>query len=705
VTAAGFDPERVRQLAFGAERPAPVDEILRSHGAEVDAQLGELSAALADLRPVPGTLSTAAEAGAVAVLDDLAAVVADCRRRLDQPQAALRVVFMGRTLAGKSTLYETLTGGDGRRIGAGAQRATRDCAEHSATALGGLVLIDPPGVGAFDGEQDVEAAFDAAKSSDLIAWVATTDSTQEETARALRMIAAAGRPVVVIVNCRADIDTPARRRRFLREPGRAFAEASGHLGPVLRALDSAGAAPVATVAVHARAAFDGARAREQGEPAERGEAAEPAERGEAAELWAASRIDNLLQVFRAHGLRGASQRRLLRSADLGRDAVDAGAGMLADLADRLARDAAVAAAAARDLSGRVQSLFDDHLDRLRVAAARLVDERRLWVHQQNVRDKRAVERAWTALHHELAADGRSLLGGHTAQLRSALDECLRAFDHDWSVPLTDPANRPLFFQPMASAWVHTGVKSAGAAAGGIVGLSVGGLPGAAVGLALGWALPQVADRLASRFRSREQVMRDRRASLSAQANAYLDWVRETWIHIFVDSVLRPAWQRFQAEQAVLDRHLGSEEQLAAVTGKAAGRCEGQRAILDAAAARALLGLTGRQRAASAVGWACRVPGVGIAALVRDADVLEELSLFPPDIVEPCTAVPPGQPAVAAVRVVAAHVPAVTGVGVWSPGVEVEVAARPAAGRVAAVQGLARAVAAVDVRIVAAAGAP
>ena len=97
--------------------------------------------------------------------------------------------------------------------------------------------------------------------------------------------------------------------------------------------------------------------------------------------------------------------------------------------------------------------------------------------------------------------------------------------------------------------------------------------------------------------------------------------------------------------------------------------------------------------------------MGIAALVGDADVLEELALFPPDTVEPCTSVPPAQPAVAAVRVVAAHVPAVTGVGVWSPGVEVEVAARPAAGRVAAVQGLARAVAGVDVRIVAAAGAP
>ncbi|MGZ4618548.1 MAG: GTPase, partial [Frankiaceae bacterium] len=658
---AGFDLARIRQLAFGVELPAPADEILRAHTAEVGAQLADLAAALDGLRRLPHTardstardstardstardrigpatlpptlsralpptpsasLAPAVEAGASAVLDDLAAVLADCRRRLNGPGTAVRVVFMGRTLAGKSTLYEALTDGDGRRIGTGAQRATRDCAEHAAAVLrpgldhcddlGGLVVVDPPGVGALDGEQDVEAAFDAAKGSDLIAWVATTDSTQEETARALRMIAAAGRAVVVIVNCRADIDTPARRRRFLREPDRAFADLSAHLGPVLRALDSAGAAPVATVAVHARAAFDATRV---------------AEPDVGAPLWAASRIGDLLDVLRAHGVRAASQRRLLRSADLGRDAVDAGTGMLADLADRLGRDEEVAAAAAQDLARRVQAVFDDALMGLRVAAYRLADERRSWVHQQNVRDKRAVERAWATLHYQVAAVGRSLLQEHTAQLRAALDECLRAFDHDWSVPLTDPANRPLFFQPMASAWVHTGVKSAGAAAGGVVGLSVGGLPGAAVGLVLGWALPQVADRLAGRFRSREQVMRDRRASLAGQLNAYLDWVRETWVQTFADGVLRPAWQRFEAEQSVLAARRAGEQRLAAATADLARQCKQRRAVLDAAAARALLGLAGRPRAAAAIGWTYRLPGVGMAAVVGDPEAIEELSL-------------------------------------------------------------------------------
>jgi hypothetical protein len=113
-----------------------------------------------------------------------------------------------------------------------------------------------------------------------------------------------------------------------------------------------------------------------------------------------------------------------------------------------------------------------------------------------------------------------------------------------------------------------------------------------------------------------------------------------------------------------------------------------------------LGLAGRPRAATALGWTRRVAGVGLAAVVGDADLLEELSLFPPDTVEPCTPVPLGQPAVAAARVVAAHVPAITAMRVLPTGVDVAVTAPPAPGRVAAVQGLAREMSGLDVRIVA-----
>ena len=54
MAAAGFDLDRIRQLAFGAERPAAADDILRTHTAEVDAQLADLAAGLDGLRRLPG---------------------------------------------------------------------------------------------------------------------------------------------------------------------------------------------------------------------------------------------------------------------------------------------------------------------------------------------------------------------------------------------------------------------------------------------------------------------------------------------------------------------------------------------------------------------------------------------------------------------------------------------------------------------------
>lgn len=45
---------------------------------------------------------------------------------LPESSSAMRVVLMGRTMAGKSTLLAALTGGSDDRIGVGAQRTSRD---------------------------------------------------------------------------------------------------------------------------------------------------------------------------------------------------------------------------------------------------------------------------------------------------------------------------------------------------------------------------------------------------------------------------------------------------------------------------------------------------------------------------------------------------------------------------------------------------
>jgi len=85
------------------------------------------------------------------------------------------ITLFGRTMAGKSTLMEILTEGDGSSIGKGAQRTTLDVRKYQ---WNGLEITDVPGIGAFEGDEDEQIAFEAAKTADLILFLITDDAPQ-----------------------------------------------------------------------------------------------------------------------------------------------------------------------------------------------------------------------------------------------------------------------------------------------------------------------------------------------------------------------------------------------------------------------------------------------------------------------------------------------------------------------------------------------
>ena len=62
------------------------------------------------------------------------------------------LTLFGRTMSGKSTLMEILTKGDGKSIGIGAQRTTRDVRSYEWQGLTCNGMF--PGVAAFDGDGD-----------------------------------------------------------------------------------------------------------------------------------------------------------------------------------------------------------------------------------------------------------------------------------------------------------------------------------------------------------------------------------------------------------------------------------------------------------------------------------------------------------------------------------------------------------------------
>lgn len=137
------------------------------------------------------------------------------RLRLDR----FSITLFGRTMAGKSTLMEILTRGDGRSIGLGAQRTTRDVRSYTWK---GMEVTDVPGIAAFEGAEDEELAFKSARQADLVVFLITDDAPQPVEAECLTRVCKLGKPVLGICNVKVAVDEKEDLLLFLRNPKRPF---------------------------------------------------------------------------------------------------------------------------------------------------------------------------------------------------------------------------------------------------------------------------------------------------------------------------------------------------------------------------------------------------------------------------------------------------------------------------------------------------
>ncbi|MCI8514437.1 MAG: GTPase [Lachnospiraceae bacterium] len=145
-------------------------------------------------------------------------------RKLTEDIAAISkggfsITLFGRTMAGKSTLMEILIRGKGESIGKGAQRTTRDVRTYTYR---GLQITDVPGIAAFEGNEDEETAFEAAKKCDLILFLITADAPQASEAECLSRILGLGKPVICLVNVKANINGADDLAMFRRDIRKAF---------------------------------------------------------------------------------------------------------------------------------------------------------------------------------------------------------------------------------------------------------------------------------------------------------------------------------------------------------------------------------------------------------------------------------------------------------------------------------------------------
>lgn len=126
---------------------------------------------------------------------------------LHESQRDFSIVVYGRTMAGKSTLMEILTRGNGKSIGKGDQRTTRDVRSYY---WNGLKITDVPGICAFEGKEDERLAEEAAKSADLILFLITNDAPQADEAAALAKLKSFGKPILGLINVKSEfnLDSP-----------------------------------------------------------------------------------------------------------------------------------------------------------------------------------------------------------------------------------------------------------------------------------------------------------------------------------------------------------------------------------------------------------------------------------------------------------------------------------------------------------------
>ena len=152
-------------------------------------------------------------------INGLSSVFNEDLQNLRENLKTFSVTLFGRTMAGKSTLMEILTEGDGTSIGKGAQRTTRDIRQY---VWNGLTITDVPGIGAFEGEDDEQKAFEAAKKADLVLFLITDDAPQAAEAECFSRIVNLGKPIICIMNVKAAMSEEKSLKLALRDINNRF---------------------------------------------------------------------------------------------------------------------------------------------------------------------------------------------------------------------------------------------------------------------------------------------------------------------------------------------------------------------------------------------------------------------------------------------------------------------------------------------------
>jgi len=233
------------------------------------------------------------------------------------------VMLFGRTMAGKSTIREAITRGDGQTIGKGAQRTTRDVQEYEWNSLR---IIDTPGFGAYNGKEDTEVAHEILEQSDVVLFMLNSDSIQESTFIELEHVHSLNKPLIFVLNMKKDLENEGNRRRALKNPEKYIfkeEDIQAHVDRLKNLAGRAGINPstVQIIPIHAQAAF----------------LATSISGEEGSQLHELSRIDNVLNALIGEVEKNGPIRRIQTFLDSSLHHIDEQSLLILSQKDRLAK--------------------------------------------------------------------------------------------------------------------------------------------------------------------------------------------------------------------------------------------------------------------------------------------------------------------------------------------------------------------------------
>lgn len=547
--------------------------------------------------------------------------------------APMRVVLMGRTMAGKSSLLSALSSDHFDRIGDGRQRFSRDVFAARPKILDRIEVVDTPGVGAADGADDVRVAFNAAKDADLILWVASSDSIQKDTAEALWLLGVIGKPILVALNCKQSL-AGVGRLKLLRFPEKVFGDREGLVDEIRRHMAVAGVEPLDVIYVHALAATAAMA------------------RGELdSELHAASRIDDLTQALIRERAAHSESRRALRLIDGQRRQVELLVGLLAQGATALRARAEHGRRMNEDVHARLARVVREAGEDMTADIGAAVGRRRDW-HLAVTHFGRSLQPAWDQEAAALQTELNATLNHRFSRLIAEVESTATNAEAEWATVSPDQfALRGL--QGFQLVWgnrlARAGLGIGGTLAAGFAGLKLGaaigtwigltggplavvtGAVGGAVGLGVGLALPHLKGLVDYVFLGEAGVMKKRRTQLAEKVGPILDDLTQEYERAIGGQV-----DKLRVD---LSGQRARDDELSSGLDRLADRWEGHAKALgelvrelDKETTSALLRIAGRERLARSLRRATRIPGVCILAEFEDAGFWEAW-LFPPDIGE------------------------------------------------------------------------